>query len=126
MPKEVRADFGRPVDPWFKKLNPEPRAIAEKLHELVMSSDPTLRAELKWGMPCYSKKKMVCALMGAKGHCSIFFHQGKLLKDPKKLLTGGGKTVRSIQFTAAKDIPAAAIRTFVKGAVAIDARPVRG
>jgi len=122
MPKEVRADFGKPVDPWFKKLNPEPRAIAEKLHELVMSADPTLRAELKWGMPCYSKNKMLCALMGAKGHVSIFFHRGKLLKDPKKLLQGGGKTMRSLKFTSAKDIPAAAIKTFVKGAVAIDAK----
>jgi hypothetical protein len=122
MPKVVRADFGKPVDPWFKKLNPEPRAIAEKLHQLVMSADPTLKAELKWGMPCYSKNTMLCALMGAKGHCSIFFHRGKLIKDPKKLLQGSGKTVRSIKFTSAKDIPSAAIKAFVRGAVAIDAR----
>ncbi|HZE97534.1 MAG TPA: DUF1801 domain-containing protein [Planctomycetota bacterium] len=122
MVQKVRADLGKPVAPWFKKLNPEPRAIAEKLHKLVMSADPALRAELKWGMPCYSKNKMLCALMGAKGHVSIFFHHGRLLKDPKRLLAGTGKTVRSLKLTSAKDIPAAAIKTFVKGAVAIDAQ----
>jgi hypothetical protein len=120
MPKVARADFGKPVEPWFKKLHPEPRAIAEKLHQLVMSAEPSLRAELKWGMPCYSKNSMVCALMKAKAHVSIFFHRGKLLADPKKLLSGSGKTVRSMRLTTVKDIPAAAVRKFVKGAVLID------
>jgi hypothetical protein len=122
MVKAVRADLGKPVDPWFQKLKPDLKAIADELHRLILAAEPTLRAEMKWGMPCYSKNGMVCALMGAKAHVSIFFHQGKHLKDPKKLLAGGGKTVRSIRFTSARDIPAGAIRSFVKGAVAIDAR----
>jgi len=60
---------------------------------------------MKWGMPHYTKNSMVCALMGAKKHVSIFFHRGKLLKDPKKRLQGTGKTVRSIKFTAADQDP---------------------
>ncbi len=120
MAKAVRADLGKPVGPWFRKLKPDLKAIADELHRLIRSAEPTLRAEMKWGLPCYSKNGMVCALMGARAHVSIFFHQGKRLKDPKKLLAGGGKTVRSIKFTSASDIPAAAIRAFVKGAVALD------
>jgi hypothetical protein len=122
MVQAVRADLNKPVGPWFKKLAPDLKAIADELHRLILAAEPTLRAEMKWGMPCYSKNSMVCALMGAKAYVSIFFHQGRKLKDPKKLLSGGGKTVRGIQFTSAKDIPAGAIRSFVKGAVAIDAR----
>ena len=120
MVQAVRADLNKPVGPWFKKLKPEMKAIADELHRLILAAEPTLRAEMKWGMPCYSKNGMVCALMAAKAHVSIFFHQGKHLKDPKKLLSGGGKTVRSVKFTSVKDIPGAAIKTFVKGAVAID------
>jgi len=120
MVEAVRADLNKPVGPWFKKLKPDMKAIADELHRLILAAEPTLRAEMKWGMPCYSKNSMVCALMGARAHVSIFFHQGKHLKDPKKLLAGGGKTVRSVKFTSAKDIPAAAIKTFVKGAVALD------
>ncbi|MBV8880810.1 MAG: DUF1801 domain-containing protein [Planctomycetaceae bacterium] len=122
MPKVVRADFGKPVDPWFRKLKPEVRPIAEKLHALILSAGPDLRAEMKWGMPCYSKATMVCALMGAKAHIGLFFHYGKHLKDPRKLLSGSGKSVRSIKFASVKDIPATAVKQLVKAAVAFDAR----
>lgn len=122
MPKEVRADFGKPVGPWFKKLKPELKAIADELHRLILAAEPKLKAEMKWGMPCYSKNSMVCALMGAKAHIGLFFHQGKHLKDPKKLLSGSGKTVRSMKLTSVTQIPASAVKAFVKGAVAIDAR----
>jgi hypothetical protein len=63
---------------------------------------------------------MVCALMKAKAHVSLFFHRGKLLPDPGKLLSGSGKTMRSMRLTSVKDIPAAAVKRFVKGAAAID------
>jgi hypothetical protein len=72
-------------------------------------------------MPHYTKNTMVCALMGAKAHVSLFFHYGKNLPDPGKLLSGTGKTVRSIKFTSVKDIPAAAIKKLVKAAIARDA-----
>lgn len=121
MPKKVRADLGKPVGPWFKKLKPELKAIADALHGLILAAEPDLKAEMKWGMPHYTANGMVCALMGAKKHVSLFFHRGKLLKDPKKRLQGSGKTVRSIRFTSADQIPGPAIRAFVKAAVAIDA-----
>lgn len=121
MPKKVRTDLGKPVDPWFKKLKPEMKAIADSLHGLILSAEPDLKPELKWGMPHYTKNSMVCALMGAKAHVSIFFHRGKLLKDPRKRLRGSGKTVRSIKFTSIDQIPGPAIKAFVKAAVAIDA-----
>jgi hypothetical protein len=121
MPKEVRADLGKPVGPWFKKLKPELKAVADELHRLILAADPTLRAEIKWGNPCYSKNTMVCALMGAKAHVGLFFHYGKSLPDPAKLLTGTGKTVRSMKLTSVSDIPKADVKKFVKAAVAIDA-----
>ena len=120
MAKEVRADFKKPVGPWFRKLKPELKPIADQLHRLILAADPTLRAEIKWGNPCYSKNTMVCALMGAKAHIGLFFHYGKGIPDPEKLLSGTGKTVRSVIFTSVKQIPAAAVKNLVKGAVAID------
>jgi hypothetical protein len=120
MPKAVRADLGKPVAPWFKKLKPDLKAVADELHRLILSADPTLRAEIKWGNPCYSKNTMVCGLMGAKAHIGLFFHYGRQLQDPRMLLSGTGKTVRGMKLTSVKDIPAAAVRKFVKGAVAID------
>jgi len=43
MPKEVRADLGKPVNPWFKKLKPEMKAIADSLHDLILSAAPQLK-----------------------------------------------------------------------------------
>lgn len=120
MAKLVRADFGKPVEPWFKKIHPDLKPVADKLHALILSAGPTLRAEMKWGMPCYSQNTMVCALMGAKAHIGLFFHYGKLLSDPQKILSGTGKAVRSVKFTSVKQIPAAAVKRLVKSAVQVD------
>lgn len=76
MVKAVRADFRKPVDAWFRKLNPEPRVIAEQLHRLIPAAAPALRAEPQWGMPGCSRNGLVGARMGAKAHVSIFFHRG--------------------------------------------------
>jgi hypothetical protein len=120
MPQKVRADLNKPVGPWFRKLSPDLKAVADELHRLILAAEPTLRPEMKWGMPCYSKNGMVCALMGGKAHINLFFHRGKLLPDPEKRLAGNGKTVRSLRFTSVKDIPSAAVKKFVKQAVALD------
>lgn len=121
MPKVVRADYGKPVGPWFRKLKPELKPIADQLHRLILAAEPSLRAELKWGMPHYSKNTMVCALMGARAHIGLFFHYGKFISDPQKLLSGAGKGVCSVRFTSVKQIPAAAVRKLVKSAVVRDA-----
>lgn len=121
MRKVVRADYGNPVGPWFRKLKPELKAVADELHRLILAVEPTLRAEIKWGMPHYSKNTMVCALMGARAHIGLFFHYGKFIEDPRKILSGGGKGVRSVRFTSVKQIPAAAVKRLVKSAVAHDA-----
>jgi hypothetical protein len=120
MVQDVRADLGKPVDPWFVKLRPEIRAIALPLHKVVLSAVPGMKAELKWGSPCYLKDGMVCGMMAAKAHLGLFFYKGTKLKDPRKLLQGSGNTLRSLKFTAPKEIPAAAVKGFVKAAAALN------
>ena len=120
MVKEIREDLGKPVEPWIEKLKPEKRKIAAAFHRLVKSTVPSIDAGLKWGMPFYSKDGMLGGIMVAKNHVSLFFVKGAKLKDPKKLLTGSGKTMRAIQVTSPKDIPAAAVKDFVKQAVKLN------
>jgi hypothetical protein len=116
---ERRADKGKPVGPWIGKLNPMQRAIAKKLHRLILGAVPAMTSELKWGMPCYSKDGMVCFIMAAKEHVSIGFYKGAKLKDPKELFSGSGKALRSLKFRSAGEIPVADLRGFVKAAVAL-------
>jgi hypothetical protein len=121
MAKEVRADLGKPVEPFIDKLKPEQRAIAGALHKLIVSAVPSIDSGLKWGMPFYSKDGMVCFIMVAKKHVNLGFAKGASLKDPKKLLQAGtSKTMRALKLTSPKDIPAGAVKAFVKQAVALN------
>ena len=47
MAKEVRADLGKPVEPFIDKLKPEQRAIAGALHKLIVSAVPSIESSLK-------------------------------------------------------------------------------
>ena len=121
MTKDVRADLGKPVEPFLARLKPEQKAIAGTLHKLIRSAAPSIESGLKWGMPFYSKDGMVCFIMVAKQHVNLGFVRGGELKDPKKLLQAGtSKTMRAIKITSPKEIPAAAVKAFVKQAVALN------
>src|SRR5262245_24884741 len=121
MAKAIRADLGKPVEPWIRALEAESRAIVQPLHRLILSAGPTLTSGLKWGFPFYSGNGMVCFIMVAKKHVNLGFTRGKDLKDPRKLLIAGtSKTMRVLRFTSPKDISAAAVKAFVKAAVALD------
>jgi hypothetical protein len=41
MAKEVRADLGKPVEPFIERLRPEQRAIVAPLHRLITSAVPS-------------------------------------------------------------------------------------
>src|SRR5262245_7492463 len=110
MVKEVRADLGKPVEPWIERLKPEQREIAATFHRLVRSAAPSIESSLKWGMPFYTKDGMLGGIMVAKKHVSLFFVKGARLEDPKKILTGSGKGMRAVRVTSSKEIPAAAVK----------------
>src|ERR1043165_1514460 len=100
MPKGVRADLGKPVEPWILGLRPGSKAIVQPLHRLILSAAPTLPSGLKWGVPFYSGSGMVCFIMVAKKHVNLGFTRGKDLQDPRELLTAGtSKTMRSLRLT---------------------------
>jgi hypothetical protein len=122
MVKEVRADLGKPVEPFIEKLRPDQRAIAGQLHRLIVAAVPSVQSGLKWGMPFYSKDGMLCFIMVAKEHVNLGFVKGSSLRDPKKLLeAGSSKTMRAIRLSSAKEIQAAGVKALVKQAAALNA-----
>jgi uncharacterized protein YdeI (YjbR/CyaY-like superfamily) len=82
-----------------------------------------LRAERKWGQPCYTLDGTNVVIIGGfKAYCSLGFFQGALLKDPKKLLVqlGQVQAARVMKFTSTKEIAAKAttIKAYVREAMA--------
>ena len=92
----------------------------ERLREILLSTE--LDEEVKWGGPCYTYDgKNVVGMAGFKSYFGLWFHQGALLKDEKKVLMnaqeGRTKALRQWRMQTDKDIKPAIIKSYVREAV---------
>lgn len=81
-----------------------------------------LEETVKWGAPCYTLRgKNVLGLGAFKSYCGVWFYQGALLKDPKKVLVsaqkGKTKALRQWRFQAVEDIDEKLVAEYVAEAV---------
>ena len=74
----------------------------------------------KWNAPTYYLgNKKVIALGAFKNHFSIWFHQGDILKDEKKILIKASDTtqhLRQLRFNALSDIDQRVVLNYIKEA----------
>ncbi len=93
------------IDEAISEMEPFAKAICKKLRKLILSTDPTMIEDWKWG-PNYYLEGMVCGYWGFEKFVTLHFFQGALLKDPYKILKKNEGNVRSrhIKFTNAKEI----------------------
>ncbi len=80
--------------------------------------DVGLEEVVKWGGPVYMfNKKNLVSIGGFKSFVSLWFYQGALLKDKKKLLVnaqeGITKAQRQMRFTSGDKIDQATIKAYV-------------
>ena len=91
-----------------------------QLREILRETE--LTEGIKWGAPIYTYKgKNVVGMAGFKSYVGLWFHQGALLKDPKKKLInaqeGVTKALRQWRMASGKEIDARAIKAYVKEAM---------
>ena len=91
-----------------------------QLREILRETE--LTEGIKWGAPIYTYKgKNVVGMAGFKSYVVLWFHQGVLLKDPKKKLInaqeGVTKALRQWRMASGKEIDARAIKAYVKEAI---------
>lgn len=93
------------IDKYIDALPPWSKQICEKLRRIILSSDPALIEDWKWG-PNYYLSGMVCGFAAHKHFVNFVFFQGALLKDNKKLLIRNPNALHNahFKFTDAKDI----------------------
>ena len=86
-----------------------PRAIElvyDNYNALVIGYGPTEKAS-----------DAICSIALYPKWVTLFFLDGARLRDPQKLLGGGGKIVRQIRLESAADLDKPAIRALVKQAI---------
>jgi len=107
-------------DDWFLSLKPPVRRLAEEAREVLRATAPSLREEIKWGMPWYSKEEYVVCLMSTGKRVNLGFWRGVDLPDPKGLLEGSGKGMRHVKLPEVAAVRSVAVRQLIRAAVALD------
>lgn len=115
-----RADLGKPIDGFFKRQAAALQPVARALRALIESAAPEARSSIKWGMPFFMiGDSMVCAIGAHKAHVNLILSGPPgTFSDPDGLLSGDGKTGRHLKLTANDTIPTAAVRGWLRTAVA--------
>src|SRR6266540_213576 len=93
------------VDAYIAKSAEFARPILRKLREVVHEGCPEVEETIKWGMPSFTYKGILCGMAAFKQHCAFHFWRGSLIV--------GGKDNKSDdamgqfgRITSVKDLPA--------------------
>ena len=110
-------DYIETSDHWREEL--------VQLRKVLLSGK--LEETVKWGMPCYTLEgKMVVGLGAFKSFVALWFFQGTLLSDEKKLLInaqqGRTKAQRQWRFSSNKEINPTLIMSYVEEAIQLQVK----
>lgn len=115
---EPRADLGASAESYFAEVEPALREVTDRLRRLVREAAPRAKESIKWGMPVYEQKGLLCYIQAARGYAKLgFYEQGIYLSDPDGLLEGTGESMRHVKVRSAKEIRAGLFSAWVKRAV---------
>lgn len=112
---------GSNPDAYYAALPADLRELAERLRRLVKDAAPRASEAIKWGMPVFEHRGMLCYICGNDGYVRLgFYKQGVYLSDPDGLLEGTGEAMRHVKVRSLKDIRAGLFSAWVKRAVEIN------
>ena len=69
------------IDSYIEKSADFARPILTHLREVVHGACPEVEETVKWGMPHFQYKGMLCAMASFKAHCTFGFWKGRLIVD---------------------------------------------
>ncbi|RTL57352.1 MAG: hypothetical protein EKK37_15005 [Sphingobacteriales bacterium] len=95
------------IDAYIAKSADFAKPILNHLRELVHKACPDVVETLKWSMPCFEYKGMLCNLASFKQHCSFGFWKASLMKDKVLMETAQSEVAMGHlgRITSLKDLP---------------------
>ena len=94
-----------------------------RVRALIQEADPDVLEEVKWmGTPVWSHDGGICTGETYKSVVKLTFFKGASLKDPRKLFNSSldGNVRRAIDIHEGEAIDAAALKTLIRAAVALN------
>jgi hypothetical protein len=92
--------------------------IVQSLRKLVLSVDPSITEDLKYGGLLFTGASPFCGVFSYTRHVSLEFSRGADLADPHGALEGDGHKRRHIKITSRGDIFKKNVRDYVERAFA--------
>lgn len=112
------------VDAYIDKAQPFAKPILKHLRKLVHDTCPQVKENIKWGMPSFEYKGILCGMAAFKEHATFGFWKHSLLGlGPRKDLGAMGSFGR---MASAKDLPSdAKIKKLIKEAMRLNDEGVK-
>ncbi len=104
------------VEEYITERSEPVREILLAAREFVLTTLPTAKEIMKWGVPAYQMPdgRVLFYLYGGRAHANLGFIEGARLEDPQGLLKGSGKMGRHIKLFSPPDVRKAAISRLLK------------
>ena len=96
--------------------------ILSRMRRLIQDAVPDVVEEWKWGNPVWSHDGIICTGESYQSHVKLTFPKGASLKDPARLFNSSleGAVRRAIDIKQGGEVDAAAFKTLVRQAVALN------
>lgn len=110
------------VDEYIANAAAFAQPILNKVRALIHQAHPDIEENIKWGMPSFDYKGIVCHIAAFKQHCSFGFFKHKLIKG----LDGDGGMNSFGKLQSLDDLPEdELIITYIKEAVLLNEQGVK-
>ncbi len=95
------------IDAYIEKVAPFAQPVLKHLRKLVHKTCPQVEETIKWGMPCFEYKGLLCSFASFKEHCTFGFWKAGIMKDAGVLLGKESKSAMGNlgKITSMKDLP---------------------
>ncbi len=94
------------IDQYIVKSQPFAQPVLMHLRALVHKACPNVTETIKWGMPYFEYRGMLCHMAAFNHHCAFGFWKASLMKDAEMLVENNGKAMgHSGKITAVADLP---------------------
>ncbi len=116
------------IDAYISKSADFAKPVLAHLRKLVHQACPEVQERVKWGMPSFEYKGILCGMAAFKNHCAFGFWKSKLLKDHHNILESTEKTAMGNlgRITGMKDLPSdKVIVSFIQEAARLNEEGVK-
>lgn len=108
------------VTVFIQKQNSHIQKMMNKIRYIIMNSAPDIKESIKYEIPFYSHKGLLCYINPASEKVIIGFSQGAEFANEDKFLVGRGKTIRHAIYKNAKEIKTSKLQHLIFEALIIN------